>query len=72
MASRWLTVVLCLLTVGGISAALGCSEYLSAERNRRRAYVVKTDWEHAGTDLDWMLGLDVPSSLYEDSFSPYP
>jgi hypothetical protein len=61
-----------LLTAGGISVSLGCSNYLSAENQRRRADVVKTDWKHAGDDLDWSLGFATPNIGYEDSFPPGP
>ncbi len=72
MVGRSLTVFLCLLTVGAISVSLGCSYYLSADKRARRAYVVKTDWNHAGDDLDWALGLAVPNMAYADSFPPNP
>jgi hypothetical protein len=72
MVGRCLTVLLCLLTVGGICVSLGCSNYLSVEKERRRAYVVRTDWNHAGDDLDWSLGLSNPNIGFEDSFPPNP
>jgi len=68
MTSRWVGIVLCLLTVVAISVSLGCS----AERNRRRSYSMETDLDHLVDDVDWALGLDEPSILYEDSFPPHP
>ena len=72
MVRRCLIVVLCLLTAGEILVSLGCSNYLSVENRRRRADVVRTDWKHAGYDLDWALGLATPNIGYEDSFPPGP
>ena len=68
MTSRWVTGVLCLLTVLALSMSLGCS----AERNRYRANSMKTDLHHMVDDIDWFFGLDEPSILYEDSFPPGP
>jgi len=72
MVGRCLIVLLCLLTAGGISVSLGCSSYLSAENQHRRAEVVGTDWKHAGQDWDWAWGLAAPNIGYEDSFPPGP
>ena len=68
MTSRWVTVVLCLLTVVGLSASLGCS----AERNRYRSYSMKRDLDRLVDDVDWALGLDETNICYEDSFPPGP
>jgi hypothetical protein len=68
MIARWLTVVLCFLLLVGISAALGCS----VERNRYRTDSMRTDLDHLVDDVDWALGIDEPSILYEDSFPPHP
>jgi hypothetical protein len=72
MSSRWLTVVLCSLALIGVSLSLGCAEMFSAERNRRRSYVMKSDVDRIPDEIDWALGLDEPSTLYEDSFPPGP
>jgi len=72
MVRRCLIILLCLLTAGEIFASLGCSNYMSVENRRRRADVVRTDWKHAGYDLDWVLGLATPNMGYEDSFAPGP
>ena len=71
MSSRWLTGVLCLLAVVGLAISAGCSNAFSAERNRRRADVVRRDMDRMVDDVDWMLGFDEPSIIYEDSFPPY-
>jgi len=48
-----------------IFGVCGCSAF-TPEKNRRRAYVVKADLEHLIDDVDWILGFDKPSMLYED------
>lgn len=72
MTSRWLRVLLCVLTVVGVAISLGCANPFSAERNRRRLYSIRTDMDHIVDDVDWLFGLDEPSILYEDSFPPHP
>jgi hypothetical protein len=72
MAGRWLTVILCLLTLAGISVSLGCANAFSEDRNRMRVYSIRTDLNHMVDDVDWFFGLDEPSVLYEDSFPPGP
>jgi len=72
MSRRWLSTVACLLALAAISISLGCSHYWARERTRRRADVVKMDWYRTGDDLDWVLGFDESSILYEDSFPPKP
>jgi hypothetical protein len=67
MRSRWLIRLACVLTVAVFIVTCGCS----AERNRRRAYSVRTDLDHMVDDFDWMVGLDEPSILYEETFPPY-
>ena len=68
MISRWATMLLCLLTVIGISFSLGCT----AERNRYRRNSMQTDLRHLVDDVDWAFGVEEPSMLYEDSFPPGP
>lgn len=68
MITRWVTVVLCFLMVVGVSASLGCS----AERNRYRTDSMSRDLDHMVDDVDWALGIEEPSMLYEDSFPPHP
>jgi hypothetical protein len=72
MVSRCLRVLLCLLVVAGLAMSLGCRNTYSAERVRMRTYSMQTDADHIVDDVDWALGLDEPSILYEDSFPPHP
>jgi len=71
MKSHWLAGLVCVVTLAAMVLSAGCSNPVSADRNRRRAYVVQTDLDHMTDDIDWALGLDEPSILYEDSFPPY-
>ena len=68
MISRWITVVLCFVMFIGVSASLGCT----AERNRYRANSIGDDLDHMVDDVDWALGLDERSMVYEDTFPPHP
>ncbi|MHC4592490.1 MAG: hypothetical protein ACYS8L_07340 [Planctomycetota bacterium] len=72
MASRWLTVTLCMLTLIGTLVSLGCANAFTEERTRRRQYAIETDLDHMIDDIDWVLGLDEPSILYEETFPPHP
>ena len=69
MINRWFTRLLCLSAVVGIVLAMGCGR-LSAERKRRYRYVIRTDLQHMWRDMEWIVGLDEPSIVYEDSFPP--
>jgi len=71
MKSRWVTKLLCVVAVTGLVLSLGCNAF-SAERQRRRAYSVRTDLNYMVDDVDWLLGLDEPSALHEETFPPYP
>ncbi len=48
---------------------IGCRamEYNSPRRTRRRQNTVKKDLGHLSDDIDWLLGLDRPSRLYDQS-----
>lgn len=71
MSSRWLTGLLCLLTIVAMAISAGCSNAFSAERNRRRTDVMRRDLDRMADDWDWLFGLDEPNSVYEDGFPPY-
>ncbi len=71
MKHWWLGGLLCVFAAMGLIMSLGCNAF-SAERQRRRAYSIRTDLDHMVDDVDWVLGLDEPSSLYEETFPPYP
>jgi len=66
MKSRWAVRIFCVLAVLGLFIAYGCHPF-TAERNRRRVYAVKTDLEHMVDDVDWILGFDRPTRLYDES-----
>lgn len=72
MARRWVAILVCLLAAAALCASLGCRNALSAERVRMRTYSMQTDADHIVDDVDWVLGLEEPSILYEDSFPPHP
>ncbi len=70
MRNWWLTRLLCVCALAGLVVSLGCNAF-SADRQRRRAISIRTDLDHMVDDFDWILGLDEPSTLHEQSFPPY-
>ena len=70
MTRRGLSTLLCLLAVLGFALSLGCS--VTEERRSRRRYAVREDLHHMRDDLDWALGIDGPSILYDDTMTPGP
>ncbi len=70
MRNRWLAAMLCLVAVAGLVISMGCNAF-TPERNRRRVAVMQSDMDRMVDEVDWLLGLDEPSTLYEDTFTPY-
>ena len=68
MRNRWLVALVCFVTLACFASSFGCSP----QRNARRAEVIATDLNRLPDDIDWVLNLDAPSMLYEDTFRPYP
>ena len=68
MITRWVTVVLCFLMVVGVSPARGCA----AGRKRDTTHKKIRGMDQMVVDVDWALGIEEPSMLYEDSFPPHP
>jgi len=57
---------LCALVVLSVSLLFAGCNFFSAERNRRRAYTIRTDLDRMADDVDWILGFDRPSRLYDE------
>ena len=55
-----------LLCVIGLTFLCGCNAF-SPERQRQRTYAIKTDLDRMVDDVDWILGLHRPSSLYNEN-----
>ena len=70
MIAKRMTLLVAFLAAIILASTLGCANAFSEERNRRRLQVIRMDLEHMVDDIDWVLGLDEPSVLYEDSFPP--
>ncbi|MFO8007217.1 MAG: hypothetical protein R6V05_05700 [Candidatus Brocadiia bacterium] len=70
MAKRCLVILLCLLAVAALTMSTGCG-YFTPEKNARRLRVARADLERIPDEVDWALGLDAPSILYEDGLPPY-
>jgi len=58
--------VICLVVAAGFLLICGCGAY-SPERQRNRAYVTRTDLDHATDDVDWILGLTQPTQSFDES-----
>ena len=67
MRNRWLAAVLCLVMAAGFIVSLGCT----AENTATAAASIRADARRLPDDVLWVLGLDEPSILYEDTFPPY-
>ena len=72
MKSHLIGRFFCLLVGLAFVVSVGCADYTSAERQRYRSYTWRQDAHHLSDDIDWVLAVDVPSMLYEDTFTPYP
>ncbi len=64
-----------LLVVSAVLFALfasGCTSiwqaYSHPDRQRRRAYAIRTDLDRIADDVDYIFGLHRPSSLYDETF----
>ncbi len=70
MAKRCLAIFLCLLAVAALILSTGCA-YFTPQKNARRLRVARADLSRLPDDVDWVLGLDEPTILYEDGLPPY-
>lgn len=66
MRNHWTARILCLLAVIGLLIACGCNAF-TPRRQRRRSYAIRTNLDRAVDDVDWMLGLHRPTSLYDET-----
>lgn len=60
VAAIGLLFVLALAVIGGCNA-------FSPERQRQRTYSIKTDLDRMVDDVDWILGLHRPTTLYNEN-----
>jgi hypothetical protein len=67
MRKRWLAVVMCLVIGATFAVSLGCTPQRRAIANAS----VNNDVNQLQDDLQWIVGLDEPSILYEDTVPPY-
>jgi len=70
MRSRLLAVVVCVVALTCMLGTTGCASQYAAQR-RTRAMVIATDREAMWREIDWILGLDKPSSLTKPTVTPY-
>ena len=64
MRRKWFIHAICLLGLLCISLTAGCKAF-SPERNRMRMHSIRTDLDRMVTDVDWILGFQEPSPLYD-------
>ena len=69
MRSRCFILVVSLFALAGISLSSGCSTYPAQRRTRQ--VTMTTDRENMKREIDWMLGVEDPSMLWDYSFPPY-
>ncbi|MBS3764663.1 MAG: hypothetical protein ACLFWL_10635 [Candidatus Brocadiia bacterium] len=66
MKNSWAARIICLMGVLAILFVCGCNAF-SAQRQRRRRYVIETDLDHIVDDVDWVLGLHEPSGTFDET-----
>jgi len=68
MKLTWLMKVICIVTLLAILVVtFGCRNYSTPERERRRAYAVRSDMDRMSDDVDWILGLHRPVFSYDET-----
>jgi hypothetical protein len=67
MRNPWTIRTVCLLLALGFVVSLCACNAFSPQRQRRRAYVIRTDLDRMVDDVDWILGLHQPTSLYNET-----
>jgi hypothetical protein len=58
--------VLCAFVALVLIMSAGCA-FNTPLRQRRRAYTIRTDLDRAVDDIDWVLGLHRPTTLYDET-----
>jgi hypothetical protein len=59
--------IFCLLAVAGLMpSVVGCLNYNTPERQRRRLYSISEDRNYLSDDVDWMLGWTRPTFAYDE------
>ena len=66
MKRIWLARLLCFALLVTLCTTLGCNAF-TARRQRRREYAIETNLDRMVDDVDWMLGLDAPTQLYDET-----
>jgi hypothetical protein len=69
MLTRRLTWLLCLAALFCTVLTSGCSS--DPARRYTQTYTVRTDLGRLAHEIDWILGLDEPSILFDASMPPY-
>ena len=70
MKSLFLTAAMGLIALASVLSTTGCASVYPAQR-RTRAMVMATDRENMLREIDWMLGMDRPSTLTKPTVTPY-
>ncbi len=62
-------VALAFLIASFVFVFSGCAamQYRTPARQRRRMYAIETDFYHMSDDIDWILGIERPSRLYDQT-----
>ncbi len=64
---RIAAVAFSVVAAGFVFNGCGATQYRTPARQRRRQYVIETDFYRLGNDIDWLLGIDRPTSLYDQT-----
>jgi len=70
MRSRFFAAAVCIVALVCVLGTTGCASQFPAQR-RTRALVIATDRQEMWREIDWVLGLDRPSTLTKPTVTPY-
>lgn len=69
MRSRFIAILVSLAALAGLFCMTGCNTYPAQRRTRQ--LTIAQDRENMKREIDWMLGVEDPSILWDYSFPPY-
>jgi hypothetical protein len=69
MRTRFVRGLICLAVLAVISVLAGCETTPAQARSRARAWRINKDY--MAHEWDWIMGVDDPSILYQETMPPY-
>jgi hypothetical protein len=69
MKSRFVRGLICLVALGAATVLTGCSTTPAQARSRARAHRLNMDMMRH--EVDWIIGMEDASILYDETMAPY-